>query len=125
MTENFDTAREAIQRVTFVDVHTVTADYKKNWDNAISAEGLAGAEIIEELLNSDKLSKEALEDAVTTVIGNNDPKYFEVEEAERAKEAQIKEELDNLKSATDWIEEHYGQEAATNFEQTYWDNHSS
>lgn len=82
MTENFDTAREAIQRVTFVDVHTVTADYKKNWDNAISAEELAGAEIIEELLNSGKLSKEALEDAVTTVIGNNDPKYFEVEAAE-------------------------------------------
>lgn len=86
MTENFDTAREAIQRVTFVDVHTVTADYEKDWDNAISAEGLAGAEIIEELLNSGKLSKEALEDAVTTVIGNNDPKYFEVEDAERAKE---------------------------------------
>lgn len=125
MTENFDTAREAIQRVAFVDVHTVAADYEKDWDNAISAEGLAGAEIIEELLNSGKLSKEALEDAVTTVIGNNDPKYFEVEEAERAKEAQIKEELDNLKSATDWVEEHYGHEAANDFEQAYWDNHSS
>lgn len=122
---NFDIARQAIKDTAFILVHDVTAYYEHDWDSEISSEGLAGAEIIEELLNSGKLSKEALEDTVTTVIGNNDTKYFEVEKEKKAKEAQIKEELDNLKSATDWVEEHYGHEAANDFEQAYWDNHSS
>ena len=120
---NFDIARQAIKDTAFIMVHDVTAYYEHDWDSEISSEGLAGAEIIEQLLN-DGLSKDALENAVGTVIGNY-PKYFKVEEEKKAKEAQIKEELDNLKSATNWIEEHYGHEAATNFEQAYWDNHSS